>query len=169
MSPRKRKPKAQSQHAEHTPVGEAISEFLESRKLKEAIEPERPMPEPKADQAPTGAETATGPDKPARQKSWGETVRPWTSHGRDTGVKHVTAKVSMGQHGVMEATGIQFEKGKERTAEEKREMEAIGLKFYMESQAWLKPNRGNAIDETQDMARRFADRRRQMDAEFLGR
>lgn len=154
MSPRKSKAKKEAE------LKEAEQEFLATSR-KDLDEPEPA--------APQAAEPAATGQQPTRQKSWAETVRPWTSHGRDTGVKHVTGKVPMGEHGIMEGVGIQFATGKERTEEEKREMVAIGLKFYEQAQAWLKPNRNGAFEETGDMARRFADRRRQTEAEYVGR
>jgi hypothetical protein len=41
-------------------------------------------------------------------------------------------------------------------------MEEAGLKFFSEQQAWLKSNRGDAFEETQAIAKRFAERRREL-------
>jgi hypothetical protein len=61
--------------------------------------------------------------------------------------------------------GIQFERGKERTPEGKREMEEAGLRFFNDAKAWLKTNKDGAFDQTKDLAQRFADRRKQEAAE----
>lgn len=169
--PRKsrRKP-VESPAAEPTPVAAVleqspIAQILASRDARAEIEPDQPMPEPHSEEAVAAFQrqrereqaVAVPPktEEPARrQKTWGETVRPWTTHGRDTGVHHVTTTSP-------DMVGIRFDKGKERTAGEKREMEAIGLRFFTEAQAWLKTNRNGAFDETQDLARKFAERREQ--------
>lgn len=154
---------------EPKPRSNAIDRIRKSREAKASLDPERPMPEP--DQAAEAVaafqrqrdhEQAVSEPPARQQKTWAETVRPWTSHGRDTGVHHVTTTSP-------NMVGIRFDKGKERTAEEKREMEAAGLKFFVEAQSWLKVNRDGAFDETQDLARKFADRRRQMSAEYIER
>jgi hypothetical protein len=85
--------------------------------------------------------------------AWKDTVRGWHSHGA-TGVKHVTTTSP-------NMVGLQFPRDKLRTEEEKREMEAIGLRYNAEAQAWLKSNRDGAFDETKDLAQKFADRRRE--------
>jgi hypothetical protein len=106
------------------------------------------------EQAVTPPEAVASLERPERRvKSWGETVRPWTSHG-ETGVKHVTTTSP-------DMVGVAFPKSQPRTDEEKREMETIGLKFFREAEAWLKPNRDGAFDETQDLARKFAHQRRE--------
>jgi hypothetical protein len=174
--PRKsRRKSVESPATEPTPVAAVleqspIAQIIASREAKAETEPERPMPEPSEADAVAAfqrqreqEQAVTEPPKaeePARrQKTWGETVRPWTTHARDTGVHHVTTTSP-------DMVGIRFDKGKERKAEEKREMEAIGLRFFTEAQAWLKTNRDGAFDETQDLARKFAERRRQAEAEI---
>lgn len=171
--PSKKRPKPQATPTEPTIVAAVleqspIAQLLASREAKAQVEPERPMPDPDTDGSEAAmafkrqrereqavTEMPTGTEKPIRQqKTWAETVRPWTSHGRDTGVHHVTTTSP-------NMVGIRFEKGMERTPEEKREMEAIGLKFYSEAKAWLKPNRDGGFDETQALAERFAERRRE--------
>jgi hypothetical protein len=128
---------------------EALAAFQRQREQEQAVsKPPRP---------------AEPPFEPtARVKSWGETVRPWTSHGSGTGVQHVTTTSP-------DMVGVRFDRGKERTPEEKREMEAAGLKFFTAAQAWLKPNRDGAFDETQELARKFAERRRSEDGWERGR
>lgn len=96
-----------------------------------------------------------------KPKSWRETVRSWTSHG-DTGVKHITTTSP-------DMVGISFPKAAPRTDDEKRQMEAINLKFFAEPQAWLKPNRHAAFDETQALANQFAADRRGRAGEEMNR
>jgi hypothetical protein len=144
--PRKKKP------------AQTIKEIIEAGQVQPASELETPAAESPPPQEPVTA----SPETPARQpKSWGETVRGWHGYGK-TGVHHVTTTSP-------DMVGLRFDRGKERTAEEKREMEAIGLRFYNDAQSWLKTNRDGAFDETALLARKFADRRRQMDAEYLER
>jgi hypothetical protein len=169
--PRKsrRKSQPESPASDPAPVAEVladspIAQILASREAKAAIDPERPMPENDGSEAVAAflrqqerEQAMAEPPKPEqpvrRQKTWGETVRGWTSHG-ETGVRHVSTTSP-------DMVGIAFPKDRPRTAEEKREMEDIGLKFFSEAQAWLKTNRNGAFDETQDMARKFAERRRE--------
>jgi hypothetical protein len=139
-----------------------IAQILASRDARAEIEPDQPMAEQQAlaafQRQREREQAVTEPLKVERkQKTWGETVRPWTTHGRDTGVHHVTTTSP-------DMVGIRFDKGKERTPEEKREMEAIGLRFFNEAKAWLKSSRDGAFDETQDLARTFAERRRHTEA-----
>jgi hypothetical protein len=171
--PRKRRvkesPAPEVAATEPTPVAEVLAnspmaQLLASREAKALTAEDGAEPNTDAakavaafkrqrqrEQAVTPPETIASPER--RVKSWGETVRPWTSHG-ETGVKHVTATSP-------NMVGIAFPKSQPRTDEEKRRMEAIGLKFFREAEAWLKPNRDGAFDETQDMARRFAQQRRE--------
>lgn len=101
------------------------------------------------------ASPAEPPFEPTRRViPWGQTVRPWTTHGRDTGVSHVTTTSP-------DMVGTRFADGKHRTAAEKREMEDAGLKFFTEAQAWLKPNRDGAFDETRELAAKLAAGRRE--------
>lgn len=168
--PRKsRRKSADSPASDPVPVSDVlaaspIAQIIAARKAKAQVEPERPMPENDGSEAVAAflrqrereqaVEEPPKPEQPVRQQmTWGETVRPWTSHG-ETGVRHVSTTSP-------DMVGIRFDKGKERTAEEKREMEDIGLRFFQKAQAWLKPDRNGAFDQTQDMARRFAERRRQ--------
>ena len=122
-------------------AAEADDKPSPAKATAEASKAEQPAPE-------------AASDKPVRQqKSWGETVRGWSSHG-ETGVKHVTTTSP-------DMVGVSFPKDKPRTAEEKRDMDEAGLKFFAEAKAWLKPNRDGAFDETQDIAKKFAERRRE--------
>ncbi len=157
-------PRKHLAQSEPTPVAETIGEIMESREAKSRIEPDHPTPEPQdeavdafrrhrerehaVDEQPRDA-----PERPV--KTWGETVRAWTSHGRDTGVRHVSTTSP-------DMTGVAFPREKPRTDEEKREMEAADLRYFREAQAWLKPNRDGAFEETQAMAARFAERRREL-------
>jgi hypothetical protein len=139
---------------------EAVATFERQREREQAVDLV-PLP-PRADLPPPQTEIVTSPAKPDRPvKKWAETVRPWSSHG-ETGVKHVTV-ISP------DMVGIQFDKSKPRTDEEKRDMEAAGLRFFNDAQAWLKTNKEGAFDETQLLAQKFAERRRQMAVESIER
>jgi hypothetical protein len=52
-----------------------------------------------------------------------------------------------------------------RTAEEKREMDAIGLTYHSEHESWLKPYTAEAAIETADLAQKFGDNRKRDIAE----
>src|SRR5262249_4233377 len=111
---------------------EAVASFQRQREREQTVDL-APLP-PRADLPPPQTEVVTSPEKTDRPvKSWAETVRPWSSHG-ETGVKHVTTTSP-------DMVGISFPKDKPRTDEEKREMEAAGLRFFNDAQAWLKTNR----------------------------
>lgn len=182
--PRKSRAKKQSESpaglsaAEPVTVAEVLAEspikaLIDAQEAKSRVEPERPMPEPDGSEAVAAFErqrkreqavkepAAETPSKP-RVKTWRETVRPWESFGRGEGVSHVTTTSP-------DMVGIRFSENKKRTAEEKREMEDHGLKFFNEAQAWLKTNRGNAFDETQALTERFAERRREEMTQERGR
>lgn len=122
--------------------------------FKRQRERENAVVDPKADLPPPQTEVVPSPERPVRQqKSWSETVRGWTNHG-ETGVRRFTTTSP-------DMVGIAFPKDRPRTDEEKREMEAAGMRFFNEAQAWLKPDRDGAFDETRDLAKKFADRRRE--------
>lgn len=168
----------------HSPV----AQLIEAHEAKTRVEPEHQLPEPPTPEQEALAafqrqrereQAVTEPPSPERARPqpptrWADTVRGLTSHGKDTGVHHIMAKIPIGDLGVMDVVGIKFDKGKHRTDEEKREMEAIGLGFRKDLGAWVKPKHAepvekkfaDAFEETQDMALRFANRRRQSEAEM---
>src|SRR5689334_19155231 len=100
-----------------------IAEILASRDARAEIEPDQPMPMPPGEEAVAAfqrqrereqavADPPKAEEPVRRQKTWGETVRPWTTHGRDTGVHHVTTTSP-------DMVGIAFPKDRPRTDEEK--------------------------------------------------
>jgi hypothetical protein len=155
--PRKsRKQQIEQPNADPAPIADAAASMPAAASLPDTDGSEAALrfkQQREREQAVT--EPASPPFEPqARVKSWGETVRPWKGFGPTIGVHHVTT-VSP------DMVGIQFDPGKHRTDEEKREMESANLKFFTEAQAWLKPNRDGAYDQTQALAERFAERRRE--------
>ena len=90
---------------EPDPHKEAVATFERQREREQAADL-APLP-PRADLPPPQTEVVTSPTRPDRPvKSWAETVRPWSSHGSDTGVHHVTTTSP-------DMVGIRFDKGKD--------------------------------------------------------
>ncbi len=137
---RSRMPRKRKRQPEPQPIEPSLTE-----PVAEIVTPDKEIPQDQATR---------------QQKTWAETVRSWMSHG-STGVHHITTTSP-------DMVGIRFDKGKERTAEEKREMDGIDLRFYNDAQAWLKTNRHGAFDETKHLAQKFADRRRRAETDLPG-
>ena len=155
--PRRRREKPVDETPTVTPISETPNEMVESGKLKPASK----LPAT-VELSPPEREIISRPGHPDRPaKSWAETLRGKIDV-RNFGVRHVTT-VSP------DMVGLQFKAGMERTAEEKQEMEEIGLRFFNEAKAWLKVNKGDAFEETEALAHKFIHRREQIAGEYGGR
>lgn len=152
--PRKRKTKSPTpEPTGPVPIGDVIAEvkdrfpeaFAAGEAAKQPAESEPVQPSPPAPDSPPFEPT------PARVKSWGETVRPWESYPT-VGVQRIEVKSP-------DMTGLRFSDSRKRTAAEKAEMEAAGIRFWNQPEAWLEKATPEARDRTKAMARSFAERR----------
>lgn len=139
-------------------LAEAHPELVEAAEDYKA--PPAPDVELHLEPLPPAVEQAADPEQPnGRYKSWTQTVRPWHSH--DSGIKHVTFKAPMGEHGQAEFTGLKFPDDKPATTDEKLLMQEHGMGYWKEAKAWgIRRNPDNEI-VAQGLAEQIAEGRRQ--------